>query len=291
MANGVGTPTRITHLYLDTQQWNYLVDRQNMTPDELSALQGTLLAEVKAGRLAVVSSLPLFEEIAGTAHRNAPKYDLMRSLLFEATEHRWLLPLNERYQREARAGGKLPESARYLNRKIRREYERASRNKATVAKVSDNTYRQTLQFKNDQEAIRQSLRTRPDLLGPDGEWDPGKVDEWWSSVDVDDWTADAVSDGLPPGWAVGAGGFRADIPSAWLFTAFKLARIKRNLGEGRKISASDYIDAEHCGAGPYFDVLVTDDAEFRSTCELLPWRPFKIEGFTELRARLGSTAR
>ena len=111
---------------------------------------------------------------------------------------------------------------------------------------------------------------------------------------MDDWTGDLVAAGLPPGWVSGqsgAGGFRADIPSAWLFTAFKLARIKRNLGEGRKISASDYIDAEHCGAGAYFDVLVTDDVEFRSTCELLPSCPFEIEGFSELRARLGSTAR
>ena len=214
----------------------------------------------------MVSSLPLFEEIAGTARRNAPKYDLMRSLLFEATEHRWLLPLNERYPREARAGGKLPESARYLNRESRRACERASRNEATVAKVSDNTYRQTSQFKNDQEAIRRSIKARPDLLGSDGEWDPGKVDEWWFSVDMDDWTGDSVSEGLPPGWVSGqSGSWRISCrhPLSVALHGLKLARIKRNLGEGRKISQSDYIDVEHCGAGADSDVLVTDDVEFR----------------------------
>ena len=33
MTDDVSTPTSITYLYLDTQQWNYLVDRQVMTPD------------------------------------------------------------------------------------------------------------------------------------------------------------------------------------------------------------------------------------------------------------------
>jgi hypothetical protein len=44
---------------------------------------------------------------------------------------------------------------------------------------------------------------------------------------------------------------------------------------------------EHCGAGAYYDVLVTDDAAFRSTCELVPYRPFALERSTNSSRGLG----
>ena len=79
---------------------------------------------------------------------------------------------------------------------------------------------------------------------------------------------------------------RATVPSAWLFTAFKLARLVRNLGDGRAIKAGDYLDADHVGCGVYFEILVTDDNELRETCALLKDPPFRVEGFQELVTRL-----
>ena len=50
---------------------------------------------------------------------------------------------------------------------------------------------------------------------------------------------------------------------------------------------SDYMDAEHYALAPYIDVLFTDDRPFRETCELLRDRPFAVDDFNGLMARLG----
>lgn len=79
------------------------------------------------------------------------------------------------------------------------------------------------------------------------------------------------------------------VPSAWLFVAFKAARIMLNLAENRAIKASDYMDVEHVACGYYFDVLVTDDRALRETCALLGTElPFKIEGFRDVLVRLAT---
>jgi hypothetical protein len=111
---------------------------------------------------------------------------------------------------------------------------------------------------------------------------------WWRDLDVDDWVQDVVDDDvrriLQEKREPSA---RCTVPSAWLFVAFKAARIALNVGENRTIKPSDYLDAEHVACGFYFDVLVTDDKALRETCGLLGADlPFEIEGFRELRIRL-----
>ena len=59
----------------------------------------------------------------------------------------------------------------------------------------------------------------------------------------------------------------ARYPSAWTFTAYRLARLKAVLasGPGSKIRSSDLADAHHVSCGPYVDVIVSDDGGLLST--------------------------
>jgi hypothetical protein len=212
----------------------------------------------------------------------------MRDLLFDVTGNRWLLPLNERYCREAGAGGALSQSDCYLDSATRRSVESLSTRNEGTSSIADQTYEQTNQFKQQEEGIRTKLLIElPERTGSSNV--RNVIEEWWSTVDVDEWLGDMVNESVKVqlfGNASEGAEPRTRIPSAWLFTAFKLARVKLNLGEGRSIKPSDCIDAEHCAAGAYYDVLITDDSAFRSTCEMLDPCPFQIETFDDLVDRL-----
>jgi hypothetical protein len=287
------SPSLPRHFYLDTQQWNYFVDRAGWSASELAELRRALVAAVSRLDMAIVASAPLLQEIIGAARRHPGKYESMRDLLFDAIEARWLRPLNERHRAEAIVAGLIPIEHRYMNRKTRRDIEKLARRKVDISWVADTQHDHLNEFKIEQERIRSLARTQ---LGDEVRLDDANlrrsVSEWWAGVDIASWVKDIVesgrTSGLLPEDGSGIRDVRATYPSVWHFTSYKLARIKLNLGDRRAIQASDYVDAEHYACGAYFDVLVTDDRAVRATSDIIADCPFAVEGFDSFVTRLTS---
>lgn len=274
-------------LFLDANQWNYLAAHPDHDAGFLHGVRDQLMESVREHAVEVVGSLPLLQEVIGTYRRDPAKYSAMCDMLFDIVRHRWLKPIDQRYVAEARAGGILDDASRYLQRATRRRLEALAARQADIEWVGDRTREEFTRFKEEQERVKPVALEKLAEHGGDVR---RTVRDWYASVDVDDWVQDVVDEGVRRK-LLGSGllSRRELLPSAWLFTAFKLARLARNLGEGRAIKASDYLDADHVGCSAYFDVLVTDDKELRETCAMLNDPPFRVEGFSELTRRMTGT--
>lgn len=274
----------VDRLFFDTNQWNYLVDHQAHDPGFLQGLRDQLKNSVRVHAIEVVGSLPLLQEIIRTDLSNPAKYSAMRDLAFDTVQHRWLKPINQRQIAEAGASGVQDASNRYLSRDARRRVQAMAVKQRTIKLVTDRTREEITQFKEEQDRLKPLALQ---ALAEHGGDKVRTVRDWYASIDVDDWVRDVVHESVRPQLAGSAApSSRELVPSVWLFTAFKLARLARNLGEGRAIKTGDYFDADHVGCGAYFDVLVTDDKEMRETCAMLNDPPFRVEPFSELIRRL-----
>lgn len=278
----------VTLLYLDTNQWNYLIRPPDHADDDGEALRRALVTEVDAGGLSVIGSYPLIREIVRAVDCQPARYRAMRDLAFETIQHRWIPPIGIRYKREACAGGHLVGQARYLNRKDRRDLQRQSGAHDIARQVAEETRTMVGEFKQAEEGARRRVLAK---LAPAEGGALRLCREWWGQVDILDWVKDVLDSDVVD--LVGEDGYLSEqVPSAWLFVAYSLARIKFNVVEGRRINDSDGFDREHFAACAYADVLVTDDKALRETVaqadELLGGLSFTVETFADLRARLGT---
>src|SRR5688572_1011693 len=82
----------VDRLFLDTNQWNYLVDHQDHDPGFLQGVRDQLKKSVRGHAIEVVGSLPLLQEIIRTDQSNPAKYSAMRDLAFDTVQHRWPKP-------------------------------------------------------------------------------------------------------------------------------------------------------------------------------------------------------
>ncbi len=116
------------------------------------------------------------------------------------------------------------------------------------------------------------------------------VREWFAGIDLDEWHREVVEAGADRSLYAMGPDTRTGIqqyPSSWVFTAYRLARLVFTLGEGRKIQESDLPDGHHAACGVYCDTLVTDDAQFLATLDLLGSAlPFRWERSADFAARL-----
>lgn len=170
-----------------------------------------------------------------------------------------------------------------MPRVTRRKVKALALKSADIEWVGDRTHEEITRFKEEQDRLKPLALNRVAEYGGDAR---RTVRDWYATVDVDDWVQALVNEGVRRKLSDSAMTAKELLPSVWHFTAFKLARLARNLGEGRSIKAGDYLDADHVGCGSYFDVLVTDDKELRETCAMLKALPFGVEGFSELTRRL-----
>jgi hypothetical protein len=154
------TPTVINYrrdmdrLYLDTQQWNYLVEHPDYSDGDLAALRRALDCEVKVKNIEIVTSLTILEEVIGTQRERPEKCRGLVDILFTCVGHRWLKPLNERYVAEANADGLLTDTQRYLPRDTRRKLRALANARSDLGAVADDTHAQTDLFKKDQDRLR-----------------------------------------------------------------------------------------------------------------------------------------
>jgi hypothetical protein len=270
--------------FLDTQIWNYLVGSKpiglgEVTPEDL-------LAAVR--RYEIVGSFDVLQEIMGAGRKDSSKCKHMVELFFELIGSRLLLPLDARHIGEARAGGLLTPDKRFVSRDLRRDAKSAAKKQRTIREVADDVHVETVEFKEEEEAVRAAL-TR-ELAAASESTKPQRLKEWYEALDIDDWVRSVVVAGKERGYYTievqnGCGFNR--FPSVWTFVACRLARIPATLGEGRRINTSDLADAHHVANGPYVDLLVTNDRQLRYTIELmqcrsLPFRCVSIEEFVTL---------
>ena len=260
-------------VYLDTQQWNYLVEPTVEAPGVDRAL---LQRGIHRQQIAVVGSLDLLQELMSASFASPDKYSAMADLFFGLVRGRLLHPLSRRHRAEANHGGLLPERRRYLRRPERENLYEASQSMVNVLDMADEIKAEKDTFKLSEDQLRAQAK---EAIESAGERVSGPtLRAWFERLDVADWIDSTIEEG------VRRGEYTLDAntpttaqrwPSAWAFTSIRLARLTYTLGEGRKIKASDLADAHHVAAGPYFDVLVTDDKELLLTLELLPSPSFQ----------------
>lgn len=271
-------PSRV-RVFLDNNIWNALaVGGVPLTADQL--VEG-----FRAGRVEIVATVELYEELLGTARRKPQKYKEMRRLYRKLGGlRRTLLPIRERHHLEVESGGALTTNTRYLPPAVVRSIVGLATNAAVVHDINDDVYQRKQQSqKRDRTAVDAALG-EVKALGK-------KVSDFDHVVTVDmvrDETIRALAFGAQHGMpTVPAREVEfARVPSLWLISAAVLARATRALGTGRAVRDSDNHDRLHCSAGAYYDVLVTDDEEFRDTLAMIPERPFEVLNTADFAARL-----
>jgi hypothetical protein len=258
------TPGR--RVYFDTQQLSYLTGPDaGSHPDH--ALRRVRQA-VKAGHIEVVGSLDLLQELIEALPRAPQKSRQMTDLFFKLVGNRLLLPLSERHPKEALAGGLLSEEDRYLSRDVRRGVRRLAQSGRDAFEVAEELFREKATFLEAEKAVQQHMRERLIEMGATNQ--TRLMRDWISGVDIDDWVRDIAETGrrrgrVPNHFTV----HTDDVPSVSTFVAYRLGRLARTMGEGRRIEDSDLADAHHVACGPYIDLLVTDDKELRNTLDLV----------------------
>jgi hypothetical protein len=237
----------------------------------------------------VVTSATLFDELAGVINYDRHLYRRIVTFLFAMSGRRMLIPQNERVKREVLIHGAIGRNGRYFTTAGRTEMRRILLQTPIARDVASGVAALVAPFKADMEARRDSIRQR---LGTNF---ATNTNDWWESAaaQIDDWTNDYLQGSkdllqLPDDrtqWPT-----PAQVPTARLRHAFYMARIALNVGQNRRIDASDYYDAMHYSEGAYFDLMITDDQRFTETYSIVPrsHRPFMIETFREFaEKRLG----
>lgn len=259
---------------LDNQQWNYLA-----APEEYDGvgldLDG-LRRAVRDGRIEVVGTLDLLQEIISTAPRHGDKYRRMVDLFFEFVGPRMLIPLSRRHVAEAKHAGLLSVDNRYFSRDARRSFMSMARSRRDVLELAGEIYDEGRSFRTQEIAAREQVRSR---LGEVDERLNLKIAlEWYAGIDIDEWLQPTVEAGVEfkrYGAIHSVPGGYDGYPSAWTFTAFRLAWLVFTLGQNGKIQNSDLADAHHVASGPYVDTIVSDDAGLRRAFDLFSERvPF-----------------
>lgn len=276
-------------LFLDTNIWNLLVENSGYNSDQLRRASDSLIGGAREGEWQIVCSLPVLQEILATYRENPTKFKAINSLLFRAVQNHWLIELNERYVRELHTGGLLETTGRYIDREKRRKIETLASKKKEITDINELTHQEGVAFKAQQEDARAKVYTA--LGSVDGKLlkNSGKAYQRWfeSDRDLQGWVYKVLEGGVDRGLykASVLEGFvptKDNCPSVWRYVDFRQAKVKLNLGEQRKILPSDAVDADIYGCSPYYDILVTQDKNFRDAVELIRDGSFELQTFEQL---------
>lgn len=276
-------------LFLDNNIWNYLVESNLYSDNQLQQARERLLEGVQQGDWEIVCSLPVLQEVIRVYRNDPKKYESIKNLVFEVVGNRWLIEIKERYVAELYNGELLAFTARYLDREKRRSMERLVNKKKDVIEVGDIVYQEGIDFKAGQEDARKKVFTD---LGSANGVPPKKIkqayDRWFKNDrDLEGWVFKVLEGGvtrklISPSKLIDFLPTYVNCPSAWQYVDFRQAKILLNLGEGRAVQESDSVDADIYACSPYFDILVTEDQKFREAIDKVVGNRFEIYGFSEL---------
>ena len=272
-------------VYLDANAASYLIQPLRGCP-AAAETQRALKHHVAAGSLTVVTSLSVFDELAGMARAKAVNYQRTQELLWQLAGSHVLRDNYDRIQFEVHQGPLIGVD-RFLPRDERRALRSEARRPSSAREVARKVPQLTGPFAKEFEKLRTQV------LADIGDNPAAKTRIWWEKAPkhFDDWTVEYFRNnrlllGLPVSeddWPE-----PRHVPSAWHKTTFYLAWIKQTVGESRRIEPSDRYDIDHYVHASYVDLMVTNDRRFRDTYAIMPNQPFLIETFQDFVAtRLG----
>lgn len=271
-------------VYLDTNAASNLF-RPGAADDVRVRAAELLLDDARGGRSPIVFSVAILDELAAVAKHDRGLFDRITGFLWLGETH-LLRSTYDLAHLEVAARRRLVDRERFESRDIRRDVRRWYGQSAFLAERAADVRRQTEEFKREEEARRADVRRQVAASPQIRRSIAVESRDWWTTAEqrIDEWVreswaADAKDYGLPPdaeSWPQ-----PSSIPTVWGMFAFKMARMHLNIGENRRVDGSDFHDAHHYVAASYAEVLVTDDARFRQTCELIPTTRFQVIGLEE----------
>jgi hypothetical protein len=276
-------------VFLDTNAVSYFDEcppQWQLRPATLARARLRVMERVADGSLSVFVSWTLLNELVGICESNPEKYVRTIGFLWKIANNNLLLPTDALARAEVQHGRRLEGNDRLEPRRTAVTVRRAtlSCRQLAAAELPRLTREQVDQFKNAEEARQREARRRINAISKRPLAKGSR--KWWANADanVDDWVTDFMTNSCerlrlskdvakwPPPRA---------LESAWRYHAYKMARIHLNVGEGRRVDGSDLFDADQYVSASYCDVLVTDDAGFRETIDIIPRPTFKVVGFRQ----------
>lgn len=258
---------------LDNQQWSYLIDGGPLGLD-----RDTLRRAHRAGRVSVVGSVDLYEELTGGALGDPVKCQQRLELFLDLVGSRILRPLHQRQTMEVSHGGQLPVRKRYLSAPERAVLSRIAGRPHQLRSVAEEAAMEKKRYAAEQEDLRVKVRLAMEEAGLNLTFQNYRY--WYeTSGQFEDWVESGIAAGVERGQYELPDDVTFDyrrFPSTWLFTTYQLARIVFTVGGLRKILGSDLADAHHVAGGAYYNVLVTDDKALRAATALMPIHPLTV---------------
>ncbi len=244
--------------------WVRLVEpTERWTTARLATLRERLAAAETRGTFGLTIGASCFDELARLHRGNRVLFGLVIHNAKSLVRNRVLRSLSDLSTLEVLGRGRLVGREPFLGSQERRSLWALMRNQREVGDGAGVVAERVAAF-SAEEAARRDQAVRE--LGDDR---VHGLRRWWtdSASHIDEWTAThlaaAWSNHLPPDrseWPP-----PSDLRALRGFFAYKLGRIMMNVGEGRRVDAGDYFDAEHFACAAYCDYLVTDDTSFRAT--------------------------
>lgn len=266
--------------FLDNNILNALVDGDcAFTIDDLVEAH-------RGGRLEIVGSIELLEEVMGTFGSRPRKFRKLWKLWRKVIGRRIIAPIDQRHRLELLTGGKLAVDQRYLPRSAVRQLGSLVARSAAVTEIN------SLVRVRKQKTLRGDQSLKVEILS-EIEKQGKRIKDFDRRVSIE-FIAESVEHVVAVGPEHGLPSIDTEeisyerLPSIWLLCGVTAARATRMAGENRKVKASDNHDRLHASAGAYFDVLVTNDVEFRQTLALIPELPFEVCSSAEFESRLSA---
>ena len=273
-------------IYFDTNGASYLYGRPGWTREQLADVRRALARECENGRIDLITSTSLVEELTGIGTGDPRRYVRTTRFVLDLAGRNFLLPHNQRIRAEVISGGHLVGRTEVWSSSKRRELRSHIMGSKFAQDVADGVRQHADRYAQESEQRREEIRRK---LGPDSSTAAAR---WWDSAltQIDDWTLDYMRAskavlGLPDDettWPQPRKG-----PTAWHTHAYYMARIALNVGQNRRVSGSDVYDQRHYANAAYADLMVTDDRAFVETYNAIPDRPFALESFAAFAERLG----
>lgn len=273
-------------VYLDTNAASYVYQHPSWPANRLAAVRRALARECEGGRIRVIVSTSLVEELTGIGAIDPARYVRTTKFVLDLAGPSFLLPHNERVKAEVANAGRLVGRAAFLQARRRNEFRSHVMGGVFSQEVADAVRQQVASYERDMQERRDSIR---DKLG--STWSSNTA-RWWDAAlpQIDDWTLDYMRASktilcLPDDETIWPP--PRQLPTAWHAHAYFMARIALNVGQNRRVSGSDLYDQSHYANAAYADLMITDDRAFVETYQAIPDRPFALESFREFAERLG----
>ena len=281
--------------FIDTNIWNYLIDSQYYTENQLVQVKKMLINGIEDQRWEVVCSLTVCQEILATYSQNTQKFNDMCDLLFKFVGKHWILPFEERYILEFNRGRVLNSTERFLNRKRRKEIEKLIKNKINIININEIAHETRVYSKEQKETAKKNIYK--ELGSSDGKKlkNSGKLYEDWFRYNrnLSGWVYESLKQNVHSGLLKESQikDFtltKDNVPSLWQYFDFYQAKAKVILGEKQKILESDDVDNDIYGCNSYYDVLITEDKKFSKIISGLNVDvEFEVQNFKQFMQQFG----